>query len=67
MVAAGPRRVAALGRLASSGVSPVTLWSLAENRGARRFYEAMGFAADRPAKREDALGAADQLRYRAAL
>jgi hypothetical protein len=64
VAAAGPRRCAALGRLAAAGASAVTLWVLAENRGARRFYVAMGCAA---VEREDALGAADHLRCRAAL
>lgn len=58
---------AALGAVAARGGRAVTLWVLAANAGARRFYEAMRFAADGARKRDERLGDAEELRYRIAL
>jgi RimJ/RimL family protein N-acetyltransferase len=53
--------------LRSRGCATVVLWVLAANRAARRFYEAMGFAADGAAK-EIRIGAPLQaVRYRKSL
>jgi len=58
---------AALGGVAARGGRAVTLWVLAANAVARRFYEASGFAADGAQKRDERLGGAGEVRYRVAL
>jgi len=58
---------AALGAVAARGGRAVTLWVLAANAGARRFYEASGFAADGAHKRDERLGDAEEIRYHIAL
>jgi GNAT superfamily N-acetyltransferase len=52
-------------RLVAAGFRELTLWVLATNERARRFYEAAGWRADGSAKSDDSRGfALDEVRYR---
>lgn len=56
---------AAIDRLTSDGYTEVTLWVLAGNERAMRFYERCGFVIDGSEKVDDAMGIAlHELRYR---
>ncbi|HZM00922.1 MAG TPA: GNAT family N-acetyltransferase, partial [Planctomycetota bacterium] len=46
---------ASVARLAEAGYSEATLWVLAGNARARRFYESLGWTADGSEKQDDAL------------
>jgi ribosomal protein S18 acetylase RimI-like enzyme len=55
----------AVGSLRAAGFSAATLWVLADNARARRFYERRGWRADGTTKSLDILGAAlEEVRYR---
>jgi ribosomal protein S18 acetylase RimI-like enzyme len=59
---------AAIEHLATVGYSQVTLWVLASNARARRFYEAAGLRPDGAVKVDDSRGfALSEMRYRRAL
>lgn len=56
---------AAVDKLAAAGYAEATLWVLAGNARARRFYAGAGWAADGTAKREEIGGrAVTEVRYR---
>jgi hypothetical protein len=57
-----------VGRLATVGYGQVTLWVLASNARARRFYEAAGLRPDGAVKVDDSRGfALSEVRYRRSL
>jgi RimJ/RimL family protein N-acetyltransferase len=59
---------AALGRLTELGYQQATLWVLASNARARRFYAAAGFQPDGAVKDDDSRGfVLREIRYRKAL
>jgi hypothetical protein len=53
--------------LSAAGVSVATLWVLGSNEGARRFYDALGWAPDGATKDDDREGfTLHEVRYRRA-
>lgn len=59
---------AAVAQLAEAGYSEATLWVLAGNQRARRFYESLGWSADGAEKQDDTLTGSPlhEVRYRLA-
>jgi GNAT superfamily N-acetyltransferase len=57
----------ALGELDAAGFREATVWSFADNHRANAFYEAMGFARDGTARRQEVWGRVLEVRYRQAL
>lgn len=57
----------ALRGLGEAGFRGATLWTLAESRSARAFYEACGFSFDGASQRREALGSTLEVRYRISL